>query len=92
MLTNTAPELLEGTVEADETFVGGKNKNREDFKKQAKRYFIMCGFFYFANIGILYIGIEQLHLAKIIAQIISTAMLTTISYTLSKLIFKNPEQ
>jgi len=33
MLTNTAPELLDGTVEADETFVGGKNKNRHESKK-----------------------------------------------------------
>ena len=33
MLTETAPALLEGTVEVDETFVGGKNKNRHVSKK-----------------------------------------------------------
>lgn len=33
MLTETAPEMLEGTVEVDETFVGGKNKNRHANKK-----------------------------------------------------------
>lgn len=35
MLTETTPEMLEGTVEADETFVGGKNKNRHASKKVA---------------------------------------------------------
>lgn len=35
MLTETAPELLEGIVEVDETFVGGKNKNRHANKKVA---------------------------------------------------------
>lgn len=35
MLTETTPELLEGIVEADETFVGNKNKNRHASKKVA---------------------------------------------------------
>ncbi len=35
MLSDSAPELLEGVVEADETFVGGKNKNRHENKKIA---------------------------------------------------------
>nr|WP_230679841.1 IS1595 family transposase [Pontibacter sp. 172403-2] len=35
MLSETAPELLNGIVEADETFVGGKNKNRHENKKVA---------------------------------------------------------
>lgn len=33
MLTETNPELLSGTIEIDETFVGGKNKNRHVSKK-----------------------------------------------------------
>jgi transposase-like protein len=33
MLTDNAPELLEGTVEVDETYVGGKNINRHANKK-----------------------------------------------------------
>ena len=33
MLTNNAPQKLEGGVEVDETFVGGKNKNRHANKK-----------------------------------------------------------
>lgn len=33
MLTNNAPQMLEGGVEVDETFVGGKNKNRHANKK-----------------------------------------------------------
>ncbi len=33
MFVETAPELLKGVVEADETYVGGKNKNRHADKK-----------------------------------------------------------
>ena len=33
MFRNTAPEMLEGGIEVDETFVGGKNKNRHANKK-----------------------------------------------------------
>lgn len=33
MLADAAPELLEGAVSADETIVGGKNKNRHADKK-----------------------------------------------------------
>lgn len=33
MFKNTAPEMLEGKIECDETFVGGKNKNRHANKK-----------------------------------------------------------
>lgn len=36
MLKDNAPEMLEGTVEIDETFVGGKNKNRHLSKKAPK--------------------------------------------------------
>lgn len=33
MYKETAPDMLEGTIEADETYVGGKNKNRHADKK-----------------------------------------------------------
>ena len=33
MLNNNAPQMLEGTIEVDETFIGGKNKNRHANKK-----------------------------------------------------------
>lgn len=36
MLNENAPDLLDGTVEVDETFVGGKNKNRHNDKKKDK--------------------------------------------------------
>lgn len=34
MYKETAPDMLEGVIEADETFVGGKNKNRHENKKK----------------------------------------------------------
>jgi hypothetical protein len=34
MFKETAPEMLKGIVEVDETFVGGKNKNRHANKKR----------------------------------------------------------
>ena len=34
MFKDTAPEMLKGTIEADETFVGGKNYNRHANKKR----------------------------------------------------------
>lgn len=34
MFKETAPDMLEGIIEADETFVGGKNKNRHENKKK----------------------------------------------------------
>lgn len=33
MLKDKAPEMLEGIIEADETYIGGKNKNRHEDKK-----------------------------------------------------------
>lgn len=35
MLANNAPQMLAGNIEVDETFVGGKNKNRHANKKVA---------------------------------------------------------
>lgn len=36
MLADSNPELLEGTVEIDETYVGGSDKNRHQHKKKGK--------------------------------------------------------
>ncbi len=37
MLTDNAPELLEGIVEVDETYIGGSLKNVHESKKEAKK-------------------------------------------------------
>lgn len=36
MLTDKNPELLTGTIEIDETYVGGSDKNRHEYKKKGR--------------------------------------------------------
>jgi dolichol-phosphate mannosyltransferase len=64
-----------------------RNTRTDQAPKQLASYFAMAVGIFFANLGLLYVQVEYLHIWYILAQLVSTAILTVIGFFVSRRIF-----
>ncbi len=68
-------------------FLTFKNKSKDKIFKEIILYFSMAGVFLAANIILLYVFVEYIHLKLFVAQLILTVLLSIISFFTTKKIF-----
>ena len=67
-----------------------RNKDKSRVARQMAQYVTMIATLFVLNLVILYVLVEYAHLWYMTAQVISTLLVTTISFFWQKRIFKNP--
>lgn len=64
-----------------------RNTRADQASKQLTRYFAMATAIFFANLGLLFMQVEYLHVWYLAAQLVSTAILTVVGFLVSRRIF-----